>query len=138
MLATLQILGIVPSFSRPSVSSDNPYSEALFRTLRYTPSYPSKPFTDIEQAHQWVLRFETWYNEEHCHSHIKFVTPAQRHKGEDSEILAKRHLVYEAARRRMPHRWKNRSTKNWAPIQEVWLNPPKEHLEDAETLKAAA
>ena len=57
MLATLQRLGVVPSFSRPSVSDDNPYSESLFRTLKYTPSYPSKPFESIEAARQWVHTF---------------------------------------------------------------------------------
>ena len=57
MLATLQKLGVVPSFSRPSVSDDNPYSESLFRTLKYTPAYPGKPFESIEAARQWVHGF---------------------------------------------------------------------------------
>src|SRR5699024_9167279 len=83
MLATLQKLGIVPSFSRPSVSDDNPYSESLFRTLKYTPAYPSKPFTDIEQAQTWVHHFVGWYNKEHGQSAIQFVRPAQRHYGQD-------------------------------------------------------
>ena len=138
MLATLQRLGVVPSFSRPSVSDDNPFSEALFRTLKYTPSYPSKPFTDIEQARQWVHRFVTWYNEEHCHSGIRFVTPAQRHHQLDTAVLMNRHKVYEAAKQRMPERWRNRSTRNWTPIQEVWLNPSSEQPENTEKLKVAA
>lgn len=79
MLSTLQRLGVVPSFGRPSVSENNPYSESLFKILKYTPSYPKKPFASVEQARQWVLGFVTGYNNEHCHSGIKFVTPAQRH-----------------------------------------------------------
>jgi transposase InsO family protein len=62
MLATMQKLGVVPSFSRPSVSNDNPYSEALFKTLKYTPAYPSKPFESLDEARQWVLHFVDWYN----------------------------------------------------------------------------
>jgi len=131
MLATLQRLGVVPLFSRPSVSEDNPFSQALFRTLKYVPSYPSKPFTDIEQARQWVHRFVTWYNEEHCHSGIRFVTPAQRHRQLDTAVLMNRHKVYEAAKQRMPERWRNRSTRNLTPIQEVWLNPSNEQPEVA-------
>src|SRR5947207_5413981 len=74
MVATLQWLGIVPSFSRPHVSDDNPYSEALFRTLKHGPAYPRLPFADIEAARQWVARFVAWYNGEHRHSAIRFVT----------------------------------------------------------------
>jgi len=86
MLATMQKLGIVPSFSRPSVSNDNPYSEALFKTLKYTPAYPSKPFKNLDEARQWVLHFVDWYNDCHRHSGIKYVTSAQRHH-DDVTIL---------------------------------------------------
>ncbi len=79
MLATLQKLGVVPSFSRPSVSDDNPYSESLFRTLKYTPAYPSKPFDDLVSVRKWVHEFVQWYNEEHRHSLIQYVTPSERH-----------------------------------------------------------
>jgi len=95
---TLQRLGVMPSFSRPSVSDDNPFSESLFRTLKYCPIYPTRPFADIEQARQWVHTFVNWYNNEHRHSGIKFVTPAQRHYGEDRQILENRQSVYEAAK----------------------------------------
>nr|VFK58535.1 MAG: Integrase core domain-containing protein [Candidatus Kentron sp. TUN] len=87
MLATLHKLGIVPSFSRPSVSDDNPYSESLFRTLKYCPAYPDKPFEGIEQARRWVHRFVHWYNLEHRHSAIGYVTPSQRHTGQDTTAL---------------------------------------------------
>ena len=122
MLATLQKLGVVPSFSRPSVSNDNPYSEALFRTLKYTPAYPDQPFKSLEAARQWVLSFVRWYNGEHRHSAIRFVTPDQRHRGEDQAILEARKSVYETARKAHPERWTG-VTRNWEPITEVWLNP---------------
>jgi transposase InsO family protein len=126
MLATLQKLGIVPSFSRPSVSDDNPYSESLFRTLKYTPTYPGEPFDSIEAARQWVHGFVQWYNNEHRHSAIRYVTPSQRHRDEDQALLAQRDVVYETARQRNPERWSG-NTRNWNPVTEVWLNPPKEN-----------
>jgi putative transposase len=125
LLATLQKLGVVPSFSRPSVSNDNPYSEALFRTLKYVPSYPSKPFETVEQARDWALGFQQWYNEEHKHSALKFVTPGERHRGEDKAILARRRAVYAQARAQHPERWSG-AARDWDPDHEVWLNPPKE------------
>ena len=124
MLSTLQRLGVVPSFSRPSVSDDNAYSESLFRTLKYTPTYPSKPFPSIADARQWVHEFVTWYNQSHRHSGLKFVTPDQRHKGEDTTVLNQRNAVYEEAKACHPERWTGQ-TRNWKPIKEVWLNPQK-------------
>jgi putative transposase len=103
LLATLQSLGIVPSFSRPRVYDDNPYSEALFRTLKYRPEYPSLPFTSLEQAQRWVAGFVGWYNTEHRHSAIRFVTPQVRHAGAESQVLLRRKEVYEAAKRRNPN-----------------------------------
>lgn len=137
MLATLQKLGVVPSFSRPSVSDDNPYSEALFRTLKYTPAYPCKRFEDLEQARAWVQAFVSWYNGQHRHSGIQFVTPEQRHAGEDKEILRKRREVYEAAKCSKPGRWKSRQTRNWEYSKEVWLNPPREHRKLPEEIPRA-
>lgn len=125
MLATLQKLGIVASFSRPGVSNDNPYSEALFRTLKYAPFYPDKPFCDVLNARDWVEGFVPWYNDEHLHSAIRFVTPNQRHCGDDLALLANRERVYERARERHPNRW-SRDVRNWQPITTVHLNPNKE------------
>ncbi len=122
MLATLQWLGIVPSFSRPRVSDDNPYSEALFRTLKYRPEYPRRPFETIEEARQWVRWFVNWYNTEHLHSGIRFVTPDDRHFGSEPEILEKRRRVYEKARRRHPERWTGQ-VRNWETVGAVRLNP---------------
>ena len=125
MLATLQELGVMPSFSRPSVSNDNPYSESLFRTLKYRPEYPEKPFSNLLSARGWVQGFVDWYNFEHLHSAIQFVTPAQRHTGEDIEILAKRKRVYEQAKLEKPERWSG-EIRNWKPVAEVYLNPEKQ------------
>jgi transposase InsO family protein len=122
MIATLQWLGIVPSFSRPHVCNDNPYSEALFRTLKHTPAYPQLPFASVETAHAWVSRFVEWYNRQHRHSAIRYVTPDQRHFGAERDVLARRHETYERARRRTPERW-SRSTRNWTPLGLVTLNP---------------
>lgn len=124
MLSTLQALGVIPSFSRPSVSNDNPYSESLFRTLKYRPQYPERAFEDLQAARHWVQGFADWYNHEHLHSAIKFVTPEQRHTGEDKEVLIKRNQVYQQARLKHPERWSG-NTRNWAHIKEVYLNPEK-------------
>jgi transposase InsO family protein len=134
MLATLQQLGVMPSFSRPSVSNDNPYSESLFRTFKYRPSYPEKKFKTLTDARLWIEDFVSWYNNSHCHSGIQFVCPAQRHENKDTEILAKRHEVYQMAKAKNPERWSG-NTRNWTPIKEVALNPNK--AEKKETTKAA-
>jgi putative transposase len=122
MKATLERLGVIPSFSRPEMSDDNPYSESLFRTMKYRPEYPSGAFDTIEQARAWVEDFVRWYNTRHLHSAIRFVTPDDRHYGREEAILANRKEVYENARRRHPSRWSGR-TRNWDPVRLVWLNP---------------
>ncbi len=135
MLATLQALGVIPSFSRPSVSNDNPYSESLFRTLKYRPEYPEQPFRCVQSARMWVKGFVDWYNHEHLHSSIKFVTPEQRHSRKDGAILAKRNRVYQQAKSANPNRWSG-ETRNWKPANEVYLNPEK-HKSTNEENKAA-
>ena len=137
LLATLQRLGVTPSFSRPSVSDDNPYSESLFRTLKYTPAWPSQPFADTEAARKWVHAFVGWYNTGHRHSAIRFVTPEQRHQGADHQILTRRKVLYEHAKARNPEHWSG-PTCNWRPIEEVWLNPPKEIRAENENTREAA
>ena len=124
MLCTLQQLGVIPSFSRPSVSNDNPYSEALFKTLKYIPSYPSSPFESLDASREWVLNFVRWYNNEHRHSAIKFVTPNERHTGVDKAILDDRQKVYLKAKARKPERW-SRGVRDWTVVTEVSLNPEK-------------
>jgi len=122
MVATLERLGVLPSFSRPGISNDNPFSEALFRTLKYRPAYPERPFMNLGAARTWVEDFIRWYNHEHRHSAIRFVTPAERHAGRETAILAARHTVYATARARRPARWSG-ATRNWTPVAEVRLNP---------------
>lgn len=135
MLATLQELGVMPSFSRPSVSNDNPYSESIFRTLKYRPEYPEKAFADLDDARKWVTGFTKWYNDEHRHSGIKFVTPSARHQGLDNAILLNRVEVYSRAKAQNPSRWSG-EIKNWDPITEVLLNPEKSKSERKENKEA--
>lgn len=122
MVATLERLGVLPSFSRPSVSNDNPFSEALFRTLKYRPAYPERPFVDLAAARTWVADVVHWYNHAHRHSAIRFVTPEERHTGQDAALRRARHTLYQKAQQRTPERW-SRRTRNWTPIPEVRLNP---------------
>jgi hypothetical protein len=125
VLAMLHWLGIRPSYSRPRVSNDNAYAEALFRTAKYRPEFPAAGFEDLEAARAWAAAFVLWYNVEHRHSGIRYVSPAQRHAAEDHAILANRHAVYTRARARHPRRW-SRATRNWTPIGAVTLNPERE------------
>lgn len=129
MLATLQRLNVVPSFSRPRVSDDNAYSESLFKTLKYRPGYPSGPFESLDHARAWVDGFVRWYNNEHLHSGINYVTPASRHHGLDRLLLANRKRLYLEARRKHPERWTGR-VRNWMPVGRVRLNPSPSHRND--------
>ena len=135
MLETLRKLGIATSFSRPGVSDDNAQVEAFFRTLKYRPGYPSKGFATIDAARHWIMHFVRWYNREHQHSALKFVTPEQRHTGADIAILNARRVLYEHAKRARPERWSGR-TRNWDHCGVVWLNPVRE--ESPRQLKSAA
>lgn len=122
LLATLRELGVAMSFSRPAVSNDNPYSESHFSTLKQRPDYPDGAFRSIEAARAWMAGFAHWYNREHRHSGIRFVTPEERHSGSELDLLERRERVYAAARAAHPERW-SRTTRNWQPIREVILNP---------------
>ena len=136
MVVTLERLGVLASYSRPHVSDDNPYSEALFRTLKYRPGCPTKPFVDVATAGAWVLGFVGWYNGDHLHSGVRFITPADRHAGKDGELLAQRGQVYEAARAKNPARW-TKSTRNWTPVNEVYLNPEQPSRRPTSTVAPA-
>lgn len=129
MLATLQRLGVMPSFSRPRVSDDNPYSESLFKTVKYHHTYPGQ-FKTLDEAKKWVIGFVNWYNCDHLHSGIKFVTPEQRHLGVDKEILEKREDVYLKAKKNHPQRWGSRAVKNFKYIKEVNLNHLQQEISD--------
>ncbi|UNC92808.1 integrase core domain-containing protein [Candidatus Contubernalis alkalaceticus] len=122
LLETLYSLGITPSKSRPRVSNDNLYAESVFRTCKYRPSYPASGFSDLTKAREWVLKFVKWYNTEHRHSGLKFLTPNQRHTGIGKEILLKRQKLYEQAKLVHPERW-SKGTRDGTLPDEVWLNP---------------
>jgi transposase InsO family protein len=130
VLAMMNWLGITASYSRPRVSDDNAFVESLFRTAKYRPQYPASGFASLEDARRWASEFVAWYNHDHRHSGIRYVSPAQRHAGEDREILACRHALYQAARSANPRRWA-RHTRNWKPIVVVTLNPEKDSVVDA-------
>ena len=127
VLAMLHWLGVKPSYSRPRVSDDNAYAESLFRTAKYRPEFPTKGFADLEEARAWAAGFVQWYNVDHRHSGIRYVSPAQRHAGEDHTILTARHALYTKARERNPARWSG-TTRNWSPIGAVTLNPERDSI----------
>lgn len=122
--ATMERLGLIKSYSRPRVSNDNPYSEALFKTLKYCPRYPKSGFESLECAREWVYKFVKWYNEKHMHSGINYVSPKSRHDGKDKLILQKRTQLYEACKNITPARW-SKEIRNWKCIESVTLNPMK-------------
>ena len=132
VLAMLNWLGIKPSYSRPRVSDDNPYAEALFRTAKYRPEFPTKGFADLDTARDWAMRFVHWYNHDHRHSGIRYVSPAQRHAGVGRAVLTGRHELYQRAREANPRRWSGH-TRDWTPVGAVTLNPEKDTVIHAAT-----
>jgi len=142
VLAMLNWLGVKPSYSRPRVSDDNAYSESLFRTAKYRPEFPVKGFETLDSARLWAAGFVHWYNVEHHHSGIRYVSPAERHDGDDVAILAARHALYQDARERHPARWSG-NTRDWSHIGVVTLNPERdsvieEHLRSSDPQPLAA
>ena len=127
---TMLSLGITPSHSRPRVSNDNAFIESMFRTLKYCPMWPSRGFENIVQAREWVARFMHWYNHQHRHSAIKFVTPAQRHRGEDKAILEQRKAFYSEQKQRRPDRWRGK-TRDWNYLNSVTLNPIQKRVAES-------
>ena len=131
VLAMLHWLGVKPSYSRPRVSDDNAFVESLFRTAKYRPEFPTSGFADLDAARRWAADFVRWYNVEHRHSGIRYVSPAQRHAGHDAAILAARSELYEQARQRQPARWSG-NTRDWTPITAVTLNPERDAVVSAD------
>jgi len=127
VLAMLNWLGVKPSYSRPRVSDDNAYAESLFRTAKYRPEFPTKGFADLDCARAWAAGFGRWYNVEHRHSGIRYVSPAQRHAGDEHAILAARHALYSKARELNPARWSG-DARDWSPIGAVTLNPERDGI----------
>ncbi len=104
MMMILYNLGVIPSFSRPRISDDNPYSESLFKTLKYAAGF-LKYFKDLFHSRNWMVDFIGWYNEQHRHSGINYITPNPRHSGIGEEIILKRNQTLAAAYSRNPERW---------------------------------
>jgi transposase InsO family protein len=127
VLAMLQWLGVKPSYSRPRVSDDNAYAESLFRTAKYRPEFPATGFAALDEARAWAAGFVRWYNIDHRHSGIRYVSPAQRHDGQDQAILAARHALYLQAKKRNPARWSG-NTRDWSHIGVVTLNPERDSV----------
>jgi len=123
-LEKLYDLGITPSNSRPRVSNDNAYSESLFKTLKFRPGFPVSGFKTIDEARSWGLMFVRWYNTEHRHSALKYVTPEQRHNGEAKKVLDQRRQVLEEERAKNPQRWSG-DIRNLSLPETVTLNPEK-------------
>ena len=97
----------------------------MFKTLKYVPNCQPQGCASLKEARLWVKNFVEWYNNEHRHSGIHYVTPAQRHNGEDKEILAKRKEVYNQAKEKHPALW-SKATRDWSFSEEEWLNPKQE------------
>ena len=109
------------------VTYSNASIESFFRTTEYRPEFSAKGFTDIDDARGWVSNFVDWYNHDHKHSGIRYVSPAQHHAGEDRAILAKAHKLYTEARVANPRGWA-RHTRNWKPIEVVTLDPERDSV----------
>ncbi len=122
LMALLQELKVEVSHSRPRVSNDNPFSESLFKTMKYRVNYPGR-FESLDHARQWMASFVLWYNQEHLHSSIGYVTPEQMRTGQAEAIFRDRNATMREARMAYPERWGSRPVKHWSVPCEVVLNP---------------
>jgi transposase InsO family protein len=116
-------LGVERSHSRPSVSNDNPYSESQFKTMKYGPTYPDR-FASLDEAEQWVEGFMTWYNTEHRHSGIGFLTPELQHRGQGKAITIARQQVLDAAYAAHPERFVGGQPSAPEIPTSAWINAP--------------
>ena len=124
MKVTMERLGVIASFSRPRVSNDNPFSEALFRTCKHVPGWPPRGFASIAAARDWVQGFVRWYNTEHRHSGIGYMTPQAVHYGQAPALRDARQVALDAAFLATPKRFKGRRPKPHALPTAAWINPP--------------
>lgn len=131
-------LGVLTSYSRPRVSNDNPFAESVFRTVKYAPSFPEYGFDSLETARVWVNDFVSWYNNEHKHSGLNFVTPNERHTLKDAQVLAQREEVLLKAKGANPARWNGRDVRDCSPVPPTALNPvrPSKRVNATEVLVA--
>jgi putative transposase len=117
-------LGIVGSHSRPQVSNDNPFSESQFKTAKYHPGFPGR-FAGLEHGLSWAREFFPWYNREHHHSGLAYLTPAQVHAGRADEVLRARERTLRRAWQEHPERFVHGPPRVQPPPSQVWINPPK-------------
>jgi hypothetical protein len=124
--ALLTDLGVTRSHSRPSVSNDNPYSESLFKTMKYVPVFPDR-FGSIGDARTFMDRFTTAYNHEHHHIGIGLHTPADVHFGHAATVSADRSAALTAARLEHPERFATSTDPKILAIpSQAWINQPAE------------
>jgi putative transposase len=116
-------LGVTKTHSRPYTSTDNPYSEAHFKTLKYRPGFPAR-FDSIEQAREFCREFFGWYNHEHRHSGISLMTPASVHYGRATQVHADRQRVLNAAYEATPERFISRAPTAPPVPTAAWINKP--------------
>jgi putative transposase len=116
-------LNLTKSYSRPHVSNDNPYSESHFKTLKYRPEFPDR-FGSLPDARAFCRLFFAWYNDDHRHSGIAMLTPAQVHQGRADTVVHQRQLVLEAAFRSHPERFINGPPRAHRAPAEAWINKP--------------
>jgi len=117
-------LGVDKTHARPRVSDDNPFSESQFRTLKYSPGFPDR-FGSPEHAREVSRALFSWYNHEHHHSALCYLTPAVVHHGRADAVLAERHRVQLAAYREHPERFVNGPPRLQKLEEAVWINPPE-------------
>lgn len=125
-LTTAQLcakLGVEQSFNRPHTSNDNPFSEAQFKTLKYNPWFPGK-FGGVDEGLAFCKHYFGWYNNDHHHSGIAYLTPADVHYGRVEEVLAERDRALAEAYARHPERFVNGPPRAKRPPTEVYINPP--------------
>jgi putative transposase len=127
-------MGIEQSFNRPHTSNDNPFSEAQFKTLKYNPWYPGK-FGSIDEATAFGQNFFPWYNDEHHHGGLAFLSPATVHYGRIEEVLRVRDDALAAAFAKNPERFVNGPPRAKRPPTEVYINPPLEKQADGKPPK---
>jgi len=127
----LSDLEVTRSLSRPRVSNDNPFSESQFKTAKYHPSYPGR-FSGKDDALAWGRTFFPWYNTEHNHSGIAFLTPADVYYGRSGAILTRRHEVLLAAHAKRPDRFPQGPPRRQHLLPATYINPPKSNKETPE------
>jgi putative transposase len=119
----LSSLGVTRSLSRPHVSNDNPFSESQFKTLKYRPDFPQR-FGSYEDGVSHCRRFFEWYNNEHYHSGIGYVTPTSLHYGQADQVIENRQRTLEVAYAAHPQRFVKGVPKPAQLPAAVWINPP--------------